>query len=96
LPGFRFRGAPFLAKYRPWEGYREAGSLNGQVNLFGFVVDHTFLTSLLAQSPTVQLRSSRSEPEESRNRIRHRKVPIPAAGERISIHGRNLIELYYP
>jgi hypothetical protein len=27
-------------------GYREAGSLNGQVNLFGFVDDHTFLTSL--------------------------------------------------
>jgi len=26
------------------KGYREAGSLNDQINLFGFVDDHTFLT----------------------------------------------------
>src|SRR5438105_14408792 len=26
------------------KGYREAGSLNEQINLFGFVDDHTFLT----------------------------------------------------
>jgi type IV secretory pathway VirB4 component len=26
------------------QGYREAGSLNEQINLFGFVDDHTFLT----------------------------------------------------
>jgi type IV secretory pathway VirB4 component len=26
------------------KGYREAGSLNDQINLFGFADDHTFLT----------------------------------------------------
>ncbi len=29
---------------RAWKGYREAGSLNEQINLFGFVDKHTFLT----------------------------------------------------
>ena len=29
---------------RAWKGYREAGSLNEQINLFGFVDEHTFLT----------------------------------------------------
>ncbi len=53
---------------RALKTYREAGSLNAQVNLFGFIDDHTFLTKsgdlglVLADSKSLKSRQHTFSP----------------------------------
>ena len=41
---FRFTGSPMLRLKRIFKNYGETGSFNEQVNLYGFIDSHVFLT----------------------------------------------------